>query len=370
MNQKEIIRISLIGDVFPGELAYTENYGIRSQFKRHKGTPWINKIKNLTGDNDLLIGNLESPLVEEKNTIKRTFYGHPNFASFLKTSGVNLLNVANNHILEQGPDGFRNTLNILNKSELDVVGYIEDKKSKIIYKSIKGLKIAIAGFSNVDLQVIQNDNHFAVLNENNVLTALKEMNDQKADLKILCFHWGNEYVHIPSMEQRKMAYKFIDHGADIIAGHHSHVIQPYEKYKDGHIFYSLGNFMFDYIHSEMVSIGLIASIEVDLKKQIKINLNGVKLSYKETVTSIPADKFLKYYSKIINQYDKFIKLSDTEYRNQYIKLHKKNRFQRRIAMKLSLFSEFIRIEPKDRSYLINNLFTYYYNTFKRVINLK
>jgi poly-gamma-glutamate synthesis protein (capsule biosynthesis protein) len=367
MNRRDKVRISLIGDIFPGELSYTQNYGIRTQFEKHKGIPWITRINEIVGVNDLVIGNLESPLIDEDKTVKKTFFGHPGFASFLKNSGIDVVNVANNHILEQGSHGFKSTINILNNGKLDSVGHTEGNKSKINYKQIKGLKIAIAGFSNVDLNVIQNDNHFATLNEDNVIDTLKMMKQQNADIKILCFHWGDEYIHVPSLEQRMMAYRFIDNGADIIAGHHPHVIQPYEEYKNRHIFYSLGNFIFDYIHSEMVSIGLVAFIEIDSRKQFDIKLEGVKLSYKETVSTIPTVKFQRYYSKITKQYDKFITLSDIDYKNQYIKLHKKNRFQIRIVMKLSLLIEFFRINSKDKIYLIKNLFTYYYNILKRVV---
>ena len=363
MKQNDTLRIALIGDIFPGELPFTQNYGIRTQFEKHKGIPWIRKINEIVGKNDIIIGNLESPLVTEINSIKKTFFGNPEFVYFLKECGINVLNVANNHIMEQGNQGFQSTIQALNKAELGIVGHIIDSKSKIIYKNVKGLKIAIAGFSNVDLHVIQNDDHFAVLNEDNVINTLTTMEEHKADIKILCFHWGNEYVHIPSFEQRKMAYKFIDNGADVIVGHHPHVIQPYEEYKNGHIFYSLGNLIFDYNHSKMVSIGLVATIEINESKQIHINLNGVKLSYKNTVTSLPLDKFEKYYSNVIKLYDKFIILSDEKYQKCYHTLHKRNHLRQRIFMKTSIIKEFLRIKKKDKIFLIRNLFTYY---FKKV----
>jgi len=257
MNQEDMIGITLLGDIFPGELDFTQNYGIRTQFKKHKGIPWRKEIKKIVSDDDIVLGNLESPLVHEADAIKKTFFGDPEFVCFLRECGINVVNIANNHILEQGNEGFRSTIQALNNAELGIIGQSIDSKSKIFYIDVKGLKIAIAGFSNVDLHIIQNDNHFAVLNEDNVINTIESMEEHMVDLKILSFHWGNEYIHVPSIDQRKMAYKFIDNGADIIVGHHPHVIQPYEKYKHGHIFYSLGNFIFDYIHSRMVSFGLI-----------------------------------------------------------------------------------------------------------------
>lgn len=360
MKQNEVIRITLVGDIFPGELIYTKDYGIRSQFERHKGKPWLSKIINIIGDNDIVIGNLESPLVDEKNIIKKTFYGHPEFSLFLKKCGINVINVANNHILEQGIQGFESTIQALNKAETAVIGQISEAKSNIYYKIVNGKKIAIAGFSNVDLHVINNDNNFAVLTVENVLKTLKEMEEANANIKILSFHWGNEYVHVPSLEQRKMAFKFIDQGANIIVGHHPHVIQPFETYNGGHIFYSLGNFMFDYIHSQIFSIGLVVKILVAKDNQIHSTLHGIELSYKNTITQLSQKTFEKYYLKILDQFSTFIKLTDEEYEKKYQSLLLKNHIQQRILMKTSLIKEFLRINRNDKGSLCANVFKFYF----------
>jgi hypothetical protein len=366
MKQKGTIRITLIGDIFPGELDYTQNYGIRTQFEKHKGIPWIKEIKNIIGKNDIVIGNLESPLVAKVYAIKKTFYGNPEFVFFLKECGIDVINVANNHIMEQGIQGFNSTIQALKKAKLGIIGHIVDSKSKILYRDVKGLKIAIAGFCNVDMNVIQNNYKLSVLNNENVINALKSMEGHKSNLKILCFHWGNEYVHVPSLEQRKMAYQFIDNGADVIVGHHPHVIQPYEKYKKGHIFYSLGNFNFDFVHSKMVSIGLIATLEINESNRIYVNLNGVKLSYKKTVNLLPSHKFEKYYIKIKKMYDELIILNDVEYKKSYQALHKRNHLWQRIIMKTSIINELIRIKKKDKIKLIKNI--YNYNIKEKIIS--
>jgi len=361
MSSNDLINITLIGDIFPGELPFTRDYGIRTQFKIHKGALWGLKIKEILGSNDIVIGNLESPLVTNGNSVKNTFYGDPGFALFLKECGINVLNIANNHILEQGYNAFRNTIDTLNKVEIGVVGNNTDSGSNIYYIENKDLKVAIAGFSNVDLQVIENNGSFSILNENDVIHTLKIMMEEKADLKILSFHWGNEYVRIPSLEQRKIAYKFIDHGADVIAGHHPHVIQPYEKYKNGHIFYSLGNFIFDYIHSEMVSIGLVARIDVNARnKNVNVKLKGVKLSNKDTIEVLPDHSFKKYYSDITNLYEKTCKMADEDYINHYKNLLRRNHLGQRISMKTAIIKEFFRVNGNSKTILIQNLLKYYF----------
>jgi len=355
----KITRITFLGDIFPAELAYTRNYGIRTQFEKHGGKPWVKQIKDIVGEKDLLIANLESPLVNRKDIIKDTFYGHPDFTTFLKQSGIDIVNVANNHILEQGSIGFWQTINFLKKADIGIVGYQEKGRSNISYLELNGLKIAIAGFSNVDLEVIKDENHFAILREVGVIEALSKMEKEGAEFKILNFHWGNEYVHIPSIAQRRIAYKFIESGADVIIGHHPHVIQPYEKYKGGHIFYSLGNFMFDYIHSKMISIGLVASLEIDALKRVEVNLRGVKLSYKNTVAPMPQVEFEDFYAEINDLYSEACKMADDDYQQYYDKMLRKNHFWRRVAMKTSLLSEFFNVSLKNKDLLIKNVFSYY-----------
>lgn len=356
-----MIKISLIGDIFPGELSYTINYGIRTQFLRHKGKPWVPGIKKIIGESDLVIGNLESPLIEKENKLKDTFYGDPSFTLFFNQCGINVLTIANNHIMEQGDKGFDKTIQCIKDAGLGVVGIVENHRSKILYKEIRGTCIAIAGFSDVDLHKIENNNRFAVLSKENVLYTLDEMKQHNADIKILCLHWGDEYVHIPSPEQREMAYLFIDAGADIIAGHHPHVIQPYAKYKNGHIFYSLGNFMFDYLHSKMVRSGMVAHITIHEDKSLDIELRGVQLSYRKLVQLYDEDEFKQYYSKIENSYSNFSQRLNNDYADRYSANHTKTHLLVRIKMKAHLVREFFLINWRDKRFFLRNLIHHYYN---------
>lgn len=356
------IKISFIGDIFPGELPYTVGYGIRTQFSKHLGSLWKGSILELLGSNDIICGNLESPLVSEKNALKMTFLGDPEFALFLRECGINVLNVANNHILEQGEKGFRSTVQVLKENEIGIIGCHDNTNSTVHYKETKGKKIGIAGFSNVDLHMIKNDGLFTVLNEEKVLESLYRMKSENADFKILCFHWGNEYINIPSLEQRKLARKFIDEGADVIVGHHPHVIQPWEKYKHGHIFYSLGNFMFDYIHSEIVSKGLVVTLTFSTDvKSIVVNLAGVKLSNGTPPERLENEAFFKYYSRVVDLYERMCKLSDAGYEQKYKRMLSRNHLFQRILMKSALLKEFYRVKRSEKKLLLRNLAIYYFN---------
>ena len=113
LNER-IVKIILIGDVFSGELEFNIGFGVKSFFEKHNGLPWKFKLESLFKDADIVIGNLESPLIPSEIKVKDSFYGKPDFASFLKECGVNVVNIANNHILEHGDKGFEETLKILN----------------------------------------------------------------------------------------------------------------------------------------------------------------------------------------------------------------------------------------------------------------
>jgi hypothetical protein len=162
-----------------------------------------------------------------------------------------------------------------------------------------------------------------------------------------------------------MAYKFIEAGADIIAGHHPHVIQPYEKYRNGHIFYSLGNFIFNYIRSKKFSIGMLATCEITDNNEIKVHLKGVKLSYKKLVEEY--NDFYEYYEVIQRKYNSMKDLSEEEYMRIYKDELKFQHLRERIIMKTSLIREFKRIGYINSYKLISNVIRHYFN--KAILDL-
>lgn len=352
------MKITLVGDIFPADEFLSVGFGIRSQFEATKGERWKDNIQGITQDSDIVIGNLESPLLEPSLAAgKPDFYGSLEFARFLRECGIGVLNVANNHILEHGKGGYERTLQILEESGIAVAG----NDNRVLYIHRDNCLIGIAGFCNVDLDKFDNDGCFSVLDEVNAMAALNEMADRKADLKILTLHWGNEYIHRPSMMQRNMAYRLIDAGADIIVGHHSHVIQPYEKYKAGHIFYSLGNFCFDKpFQSRQFSKGMGVDLyfDTDSKEIEKIEIFGIKLSFRHLMHRMPADSFKPYFAGIQNKYERL--KCDTTYDTGYSEELSKRRMIERILMKLSLIQTFFFVSFKEKRMLINNLINYYF----------
>lgn len=142
------MKITLVGDIFPADEFLSVGFGIRSQFEATKGERWKDNIQGITQDSDIVIGNLESPLLEPSLAAgKPDFYGSPEFARFLRECGIGVLNVANNHILEHGKGGYERTLQILEESGIAVAG----NDNRVLYIHRDNCLIGIAGFCNVDL---------------------------------------------------------------------------------------------------------------------------------------------------------------------------------------------------------------------------
>lgn len=203
---------------------------------------------------DLTFGNLESPLVSNCPTIDTgmIFCADPKAIEGLTKSGFDILGLANNHILNYGQAGLRQTIEILKKE--NIYPLLQNKEQIV---EIKGTKFGFLGF---DLT--------GTYNQKQILEKIKE-EKTRVDILIVSFHWGEEYAKKPSAGQIELAHLAIEGGADLILGHHPHVIQPTEEYEGKLIVYSLGNFIFDQPWSEETKKGLVGKFTFENKKLIE-----------------------------------------------------------------------------------------------------
>ncbi|WP_440946608.1 CapA family protein [Methanosarcina sp. T3] len=195
---------------------------------------------------DILFGNLETVLSttgkeKKKSVVLRS---SPESVTYLNAVGFDILNVANNHILDLGIEGFRNTLELLDEHELEYIGAGSQKSSlnsSIIKKN--GIKLGFLGYTIGRFKVPE-EISISKIKEKKIISDIELIKDT-CDFVVVSLHWGTENVLYPSPKQIELAHKLIDHGAILILGHHPHVLQGIEKYKNGLIAYSLGNFQFD-----------------------------------------------------------------------------------------------------------------------------
>lgn len=204
---------------------------------------------------DLTIGNLETSITMKAGKWPNkqfNFRSDPANVWAMERAGIDVLSLANNHILDYGYAGLIDTMNLLDQSLVKYVGAGRNKseaiKGEIIEKN--GLKIGILSFSRVvpDVKWYGTNKRAGLVGAYDghipeVERRIKEMKEE-TDLVVLSIHWGVERSQYPRGSEQKLARRLIDSGADIIMGHHPHVIQGIEVYKGKPIFYSLGNFVF------------------------------------------------------------------------------------------------------------------------------
>jgi len=186
-------------------------------------------VLSVLSQDDLTIANLETPLSEAKPAVNNTFIfnGKPAYAEILAKGSVELVNLANNHTGDFGVEGAKQTLLAVEKA--GVGGFGNGRVDKRVVKGIEVVNIGYLGGAKGTREKVVKD-------------VLKH---KRADnLVIVSFHWGVEGLNVPTDDQRTMARAVVDAGANLVLGHHPHVLQGIETYKGRHIVYSLGNFVF------------------------------------------------------------------------------------------------------------------------------
>jgi len=209
-------------------------------------------IKEVFNKSDFNIINLESPVTKNnhKNRILKT---GPHLRSDeessipqLKQLNIDLVTLSNNHIMDYGSKGLEDTLQILNKHDIQYVGAGKNKEdaAKIYSAKSNGVKIAILNYTESEWSVAHDLS--AGANPLDLIDNIKQIQfaKQNHDKVIVIIHGGHEYYSLPSPRMVKQYRFYADNGADIIIGHHPHCIGGYEIHNNVPIFYSLGNFLF------------------------------------------------------------------------------------------------------------------------------
>lgn len=190
--------------------------------------PFADVIDYFTNDTATFI-NLEGTFTDSTYAEDKMFVfkGPKDYINILTQGSVEFANVANNHSYDYGQQGYQDTVGLLKEHG---IAYGEHKKTTI-FEVADGLKIGVYSVAGA-------------YNTNGVAENIKALKKAGADIIVACMHWGEEYYYVPNLDQVTIARAAIDAGADIVYGHHPHVLQKIEEYKDGIIFYSLGNFSF------------------------------------------------------------------------------------------------------------------------------
>ena len=215
---------------------------------------------------DLLFGNLEGSL-SSRGTDGGSVYSFradPRTVAGLVAAGFDAMSVANNHIADWGKDAFTDTLTDLKKATIAYVGGGSDEEDAHRVSVIKrnGIRFGFLGYTAVgstNLVAHGSDPGIARLDEPRMKADIAHARDL-VDVLIVSIHFGDEYKTHSNALQEHAARAAIDAGADLVIGHHPHVVEEVEEYKNGLIAYSLGNFVFDQTFSEETRNGALLEI--------------------------------------------------------------------------------------------------------------
>lgn len=251
-----------------GDIMLSRHVGEKIRVKNDPRAPFL-ATANLLKNADITFANLESPFYNRGGVVTQgmVFKAEPNTIEGLKYAGIDIVSLANNHFGDQGKGGMEFTFNHLKNHQIEFVGAgnseAEAREPKVINR--KGVRFIFLAYA--DSSSMTPERYRATINTPGVawldLESLKRdiaKAKEKGGVVIVSVHWGKEYQQHPDDRQKKIGRKIIDSGASLVLGHHPHVVQPYEKYKNGYIFYSLGNFVFDQMWSEATRRGEIVKI--------------------------------------------------------------------------------------------------------------
>lgn len=246
-DKESVFSASFVGDIMFGRFVedVTERRGQEYLFRN---------VESLLNQSDYVTGNFESPVVlqEDYEPADKSFVFQTTSESVqtLKDMNFSVVTLANNHTMDYRESGLQDTIKTLEKVGLDYVGAGKNlaEASRISYQKINGITVASIGVSDAYIdgrqRALQNRPGVLPADPEIILPLIKEARSN-SNLVIVNTHWGQEYDNEPSPRQQELARAMVDAGADIIVGHHPHVLSTIEVYKDSIIFYSLGNFVFD-----------------------------------------------------------------------------------------------------------------------------
>ncbi|MFH1508758.1 MAG: CapA family protein [bacterium] len=252
---------------------------------------------------DISFVNLEAPFYDQGPSVTEgiVFKSEPETIAGLKFAGIDIVSLANNHFGNQGQAGMKYTYNYLDENNIAYTGagnnYTEAHTVKVLEKN--GIKFGFLAYNGIAPRSYEATADSAGLawSHPDEIAADVEKSRPNVDVLLVSIHAGTEYTHTPNENQIVVARRAIDAGADIIVGHHPHVVQTIEKYKEGLIIYSLGNLVFDQMWSQATREGAYVTLNFENKKlkDLKItpvvieNYNQPRKANNEEANKILAD---------------------------------------------------------------------------------
>lgn len=227
------LTLSVVGDCTLGTDEYFDyDTSLNEYYENYGADYFMANVKSIFSKDDLTIANFEGTLTEstEREDKQFAFKAPASYANILTAGSVEAVNTANNHSHDYGEESFNDTLKALDTANILHFGYDETAVTEV-----KGVKVGLVG-------IYELNDHLG--REEQLKQNIAKVKQDGAQLIVVIFHWGNEKEEVPDENQKTLGHLAIDEGADLVCGHHPHVLQGIEEYKGKNIVYSLGNFCF------------------------------------------------------------------------------------------------------------------------------
>lgn len=288
-NTEEPVTIILTGDIMLNrrvEMMIRQNNDWRFPFL---------KISDYLKQADILFGNLENPISDKGTKVGSiySFRADPRAIEGLTFAGFDVVSLANNHAFDYAKEALEDTFLRLREANIDYAGagFNDQEAFAPVIKEVRGVKIGFLAYTDLGSRywtASKNSSGLAWLNYQKIKSVAEDIKNVKSqvDVLIVSLHSGDEYTQRLTYFQTDFSEAALAAGADIVVGHHPHVIQKSETYpltsagQPGWIFYSLGNFVFDQSFSQETMTGEIVKIIIEEKKikevlplEVKINSN-------------------------------------------------------------------------------------------------
>lgn len=288
ISDDESVNIFAVGDIMLGRFVRT--LSDRAEDPMYPFSKFLEANNEWFLGADIVFGNLEGPIYKDGfRSSTSLVFGFPESSKdVLANVGFDVLSVANNHTLNQRAEGLESTVKLLRENNISPCGDPTDERiGDIVYIDVSGGKVAFVCFDDVQ--------HKLDLEKAAIVTSEAVSN---SDFVMASVHFGVEYQHKQNKRQIEIAHKLVDSGADVVFGHHPHVVEPFEVYNGSLIFYSLGNFVFDQYWSYDTQEELSVSVEISDEK-FNIRLFPLKSERSQTMF-LTEGALSKFYDRFIS----------------------------------------------------------------------
>lgn len=313
-SSQQELTLSFVGDCSIGDaLSSRKNNSSMTSCIRENGSSWLfSTVSDIFHADDFTFANLEVVLTDRAVPLyplkSFNMIGKPEYAEILKLGGIDGVNTVNNHCIDFRYDGYEDTLSALEAYGIMHFGSLNPTRTKNRYVTlgrieIKGVRIGLIGFTyptNANLELISQD--------------IQTLRSEGCQIVIVSLHWGREEHGTPKASQFPYAKQILDAGADMIWGHHPHVLQPVYFYQGKPIFFSTGNFVFGTIKALDPASGIFqltwdihddGSVSLNRFHMVPTQIRHKKLEYRPLVLTDPKEmqNCLKHVVGNTDRYD-------------------------------------------------------------------